>query len=139
MLPCLFLILIQGESCRSTKMADMSQKKVNRLSVGMWGGKFINLEVTDDGASLDFNCAHGMINEPITLDDRGGFNVQGTYVAEGHGPTRQGLESDAANARYSGSVSGDLMNLTITLAESPKRQDTYTLTRGKQGKVSKCG
>ncbi|MEA2175188.1 MAG: hypothetical protein QOD00_2780 [Blastocatellia bacterium] len=137
--PWLLLVLIQGESCRSVKIADMDQKKANRLAGGVWGGKHVNLEVTNEGASVEFDCAHGMINQPIILDARGGFNVQGTYVAEGHGPTREGVEADATSARYKGSLSGDLMTLTVTLAESTKRSDTYTLTRGKQGNVMKCG
>lgn len=120
-------------------MANISGKKIDRVSAGTWGGKHINLEVTDEGASVEFDCARGSISQAIILDDKGRFDVRGTYEAEGHGPTRQGADSDKVNARYAGSVSGDVMTLTVARPESQGGQNSFTLTQGKQGKLWKCG
>lgn len=118
-------------------MANTSEEKVQRLSAGEWGGKHISLEVTANGASLDFDCARGEINQAIVLDSNGRFNVQGTYTREGPGPTRAG-EDQGSTARYSGSVNGDTMTLSVAPANSTNQNNTFTLTRGKAGRVWKC-
>lgn len=119
-------------------MANMSKEKIDRAVTGMWGGTHIGLQATAEGASLEFDCAHGAINQPIVVDDRGRFNVQGTYTAESHGPIRQGREPKDSPARYTGSVSGDTMTLTVVLADTTETNDTFTLVRGKEGKIWKC-
>ncbi|MGB9179784.1 MAG: hypothetical protein WCB68_11115 [Pyrinomonadaceae bacterium] len=118
-------------------MAKTSEEKIQRLSAGGWGGQHVGLEVTTDGATLDFDCAHGEINQAIVLDSDGRFNVQGTYTIEGPGPIRAG-KNYSSSARYSGSVSGDTMTLSVAPANSTAENITFTLTRGKAGRVWKC-
>lgn len=137
MIPFLFLILGQDASCRSSKMAKTTEEKAQRLPAGAWGGMHVGLEVTEEGASLDFDCARGEINQAITLDSNGRFDVQGTFTREGPGPIRAGKDYGSA-ARYSGSVSGDTMTLTVAPANSSASNSTYTLTRGKAGRIWKC-
>jgi hypothetical protein len=45
---------------------------------------------------------------------------------------------DSQPARYSGKVVGDEMSLTVTLTDSRETFDTFTLTRGSQGRIWKC-
>ena len=45
------------------------------------------MHVTDRVASLDFDCARGTIEGPITPNEQGRFDVPGTSVREGPGPT----------------------------------------------------
>lgn len=135
----LFAALGQGNSCQSIKVTHMPEKRADRIPAGVWGGNHVNLEVTDESAMLEFDCAHGSINQPILLDERGRFDAKGTYVAEGHGPARQGAEPESAAARYYGSVSGDTMTLTVELSGASGMKSSYTLTSGRQGKLWKCG
>jgi hypothetical protein len=120
-------------------VTNANQQTGTRLAPGNWGGMHVNLLVTDSGASVSFDCGHGTIGQPIALDDSGRFDVNGTYTEEGPGPTRQGREPPADSARYYGSVSGDTMTLTIARAGSSDKNAPLTLTRGKVGKVGKCG
>lgn len=106
-----------------------------RLTEGIWGGMNIALEVKTENATFEFDCAHGVVTEPILLDKDGRFDVAGSYVAEGQGPAREGNEK-AANARFSGTVHADAMILTV----QPKGADgrKFSLTLGKFGKIHKC-
>jgi phenylpropionate dioxygenase-like ring-hydroxylating dioxygenase large terminal subunit len=137
-IPLLFGLVAQEGGCRSMKVAHMPEKEA-RLKAGMWGGNRINLEVTGDSTLVEFDCAHGTINHPLILDQQGRFEARGTYVAEGHGPTRSGNEPEGSPARYYGSVSGETMSLTVEVGGSAATKTSYTLTHGRQGKLNKCG
>ena len=77
------------------------------------------------------------ISEPILLDSAGRFDVTGSYTRQGPGPIRQGVQRDA-RANYSGSVTGETMQLKVRLEGSSEPVFDLSLTRGKQGKVTKC-
>lgn len=137
-IPLLLGLIGQDGGCQGLKVAHMPEKGV-RLKAGVWGGNRINLEVTDDSTLVEFDCAHGTINHPVILDQQGRFEAKGTYVSEGHGPTRAGSDQEGSPSRYYGSVSGETMSLTVEVGGSSATKTSYTLTRGKQGKLTKCG
>jgi hypothetical protein len=106
------------------------------LATGVWGGQGIALKVSAKGADVEFDCAHGQIAQPITLDKHGDFEVAGTFTAEHGGPMRRDEKIASAPARYSGHVDGDTMSLTVS---PDKRQvGSYTLTRGSPGHITRC-
>jgi hypothetical protein len=94
----------------------------------------IVLEVGAGGATFEFDCAHGVVTEPILLDKDGRFDVIGSYVVEGPGPVRCGEKG--SNARYSGTLHDD----TITLKVKPENSDEtdFSLILRKSGKIHKC-
>jgi hypothetical protein len=96
----------------------------------------VSLEATDKDATLQFDCAHGVINEPISLDQNGNFDVAGSYVREAGGPVREGQEH-VSNARYSGSVRNGAMTLKVRVS-NPEVKGDFSLALGKSGKISKC-
>ena len=106
-----------------------------RLAAGPWGGPKVIFEVTADGADVEFECARGRIAKVITLDGKGGFDVTGTFGAEGRGPTRDG-DSAATKARYRGRVEGDTMTLDVSVGE--RKMGPFTLTRGERPFLRKC-
>ena len=108
------------------------------VPIGTWGGDHIGLEVTDKGAQADFDCAHGSIDEPMTLASDGRFDARGSYTRETPGPLREGQGGQAVPARYSGLVQGSTMTITISLTESGETVGAFTLTRGKTPKITKC-
>src|SRR6266850_6950892 len=59
-----------------------------RPAPGAWGGAGIRLEVTAAGATIEYDCAHGSIDEPIVADGAGRFSAKGTHVREHGGPIR---------------------------------------------------
>ena len=108
------------------------------VAAGPWGGDHIALEVTAKGAQVDFDCAHGSIDEPLTLDGDGRFDAKGLYVAEGPGPQREDQNRQGRPARYTGRVQSSTMTVTISLIESGETVGPFTLTRGRTPKITKC-
>ena len=70
---------------RSIKHAPANR----RLATGIWAGEHISLEVTEQGAKVEYDCAHGTIPRRILVDRRGRFDVAGQHFAEHGGPVRQ--------------------------------------------------
>ncbi len=104
---------------------------------GTWGGDHALLTITATSAELEFDCAHGAMPAPITLD-RGAFDVAGDYVQEHGGPIRTDENAPRQPARYSGTVSGRTMTLRVRLTDTAQDLGTYSLTLGSSGRVFKC-
>ena len=105
---------------------------------GTWGAQGIAMEVTDNGAEIGYDCAHGSITEKIVLDGQGHFSARGRHVREHPGPTRIDEDQNGQPATYRGAVNGDTMNLTVTLTDSNETVGTFTLTRGRGGRLRRC-
>ncbi|MGQ0762355.1 MAG: hypothetical protein ACT4OT_10130 [Acidobacteriota bacterium] len=142
----LALFLWQGSSCRGSKAnsngnssmnANASTSSQSRNLRGTWGGEHIAMEVTDAGATIEYDCAHGRITERIAPDAEGKFAARGFHTRERGGPVRQG-ENDEEPAIYRGSVKDETMTLIVELAENNEAVGTFTLTQGKTGRIRKC-
>ena len=147
-LPLTALMFFQGSSCNSqmktnsnntTNQAAHSGTKAEGLAIGIWGGEHIALEITDSGATIDYDCAHGSITERIVPDRDGKFLVKGFHVKEHPGPVRQDEDTTGQPAIYTGVSNGATVTLTVRLSGTSETVGTYTLTRGKTGRVRKCG
>ena len=106
------------------------------VPAGTWGGDHVLFEVSRKGAEIEFDCAHGQITHPITLDAHGRFNVPGTFTHEHGGPVLRDEKPSSTQARYSGRVAGDAMSLTVMVGK--EKVGTFTLTRGQQPNLMKC-
>jgi hypothetical protein len=111
---------------------------MQRLLPGTWGATHIRIDVGQRSARIDYDCANGTIDGPLTFDSKGRFTWRGTHHREGPGPIREGQESHGSPATYTGSIKGDTMTLTITLSDTNEVVETYTLKRGSNGRVFKC-
>src|ERR1700693_3688193 len=98
------------------------------IATEAWGGEHILLKVSEKGADVEFDCAHGQVTQSITLDKHGDFDAGGTFTPEHGGPVRRDENTPSASARYSGHIDGDTMSLTVTLGT--EKVGTYTLVRG---------
>ena len=105
---------------------------------GNWGGDHVGMQATDRGASLDFDCARGSIDGTSTPDEQGRFDVPGTYVREGPGPTSPD-QLRGKPARYSGKVEGKTMTLSVELSGTDVSIGTFTLVRDRLPRIRKCG
>lgn len=108
------------------------------LPTGIWGGKHISLEVTKTGGLLDYDCAHGTIDEKIVLDPQGSFRVSGRHVEEHGGPVRQSEKSKGDPVFYVGQIKGEKMKLSILRKDNKKAVGSFTLTRGEEPFIVKC-
>ncbi len=111
-------------------------RKADELLPGVWGGQHIRFEVTDDGARIDLDCAHGSLDGKIFVDGAGRFNATAFYQQEHGGPVREEEEARGERVTLTGRVGGSLMTLTITRGRT--KIGTYTLTRGREARVVKC-
>jgi len=119
--------------------AGTRRSGVAQLEKGTWGGQHIGLEVTDSGATIEFDCAHGAIHQRVETDSTGALDLPGTYVRESPGPVREGAKESVHPARYAGRVEGKAMTITITLIDTGENVGTFRLTQGALPRVAKCG
>lgn len=148
--PLMVLILWQGSSCHSTKANKNSTGNVNHSMntnatlpqgsdlKGVWGAQGVSMQVTDAGAQISYDCAHGSISEKIVLDAQGRFSARGHHANEHPGPVRVDEDQNGKAASYRGTVTGNTMELTVTLADSNEVVGTFTLTHGTSGRIRRC-
>jgi len=105
---------------------------------GTWGGEHISLTVLDSTANLEFDCAHGTIDEPISVDTDGNFEVTGIYVIEHGGPIRIDETLEKYPSLYKGRIEGEKMTLILILKDTETEIDTFWLTRGAEPIIYKC-
>jgi hypothetical protein len=103
----------------------------------VWGGDHVDMEMTGTGARLEFDCAHGTIDEALHADASGAFHVKGTFTPERGGPSRDGDAPPVTKVTYAGTIKDDTMTLRIVV-DGQDRPGTYELTRGRPGNVRKC-
>src|SRR5438093_12502937 len=48
-----------------------------RVAPGDWGAQHVAFSVSEQGAAVEFDCAHGRIEGPLRLDRRGRFEAEG--------------------------------------------------------------
>jgi hypothetical protein len=106
--------------------------------LGGWGGDHVSLTVGETSSHLEFDCAHADIPGALTVTHAGLLAAAGTFVREHGGPIRVGEPLDQHPALFTGTVSGDVMSLTIRLTDVDESLGPFTLARGASGPVFKC-
>lgn len=119
-------------------LAEGTKHKIRQVPPGVWGGEHIRLEVGEQTASVEYDCAHGVIKGPLVVNSHGNFNLEGTHAREHGGPVRRGESVDTHPALYSGSINGRQMKLTVVLKDTKESVGTFTLVRGENGHIWKC-
>ncbi len=79
---------------------------MNDSIIGIWSGKHITLEISEDGANVDYDCAAGKIDGKIKLGANNSFNILGTYLEEKGGPVRPADQTKAIAVRFVGKIKG---------------------------------
>lgn len=111
-------------------------QKMRHISTGLWGGPHISMKVGAKSATIEYDCANGVINGPLTIDASGNFKLRGTHRAERGGPIRADESNEGHPATYSGSIKGNEMTLTLKVGDGD--EETFTLEKGKEGELFKC-
>jgi hypothetical protein len=114
----------------------VSAISMQRIPTGVWGGDHVRVEVGAKSATIEYDCAHGLIEGPLEIDANGRFNLRGTHTPERGGPIRSDDKPRSLAATYVGSITGDKMTLTLKL--SGAEDETFTLGKGKEGNLFKC-
>lgn len=135
-----FMIAVPANSCGKERMSEKAKTesalKDQRVPEGKWGGQHVRLEVSGNGAEFEFDCAHGRMTGPLTLQN-GRFATTGTFVRE-VGPVRLDDSEKGQRVYFKGEVQGSRMTLIFSLAEDFSEAETFTLTRGVEARLFKC-
>jgi hypothetical protein len=137
----LLIFLFTGTLLLPTQpAANLTQGRNGDASPDTWGGRDISMEMMPQGATVQFDCASGVVLEPIKANAKGEFVARGTYTPQHGGPVTLANPPRDLPATYKGSIQGDTMQLQVLLADKYKDQapDPFTLTRGKSGRVVLC-
>jgi hypothetical protein len=105
--------------------------------MGVWGGAHAAIEFQGGLADVQFDCASGTIDEPITPGAGGKFLAKGTYRAGAPGPIRVGQIFTSQPARYSGDVVEHVMTLNVAL-EDGTTLGPFTMTEGQAPQLTRC-
>jgi len=101
---------------------------------GTWGGENAGLIATDTSAHVHIGCTLGDTGTPIRPDVYGHFDVTGTYNVDAY-PVDRGIIHPA---RFTGSVSGNELTLTVTLTDNGTVLGPVKLQQGKEPKMGPC-
>ena len=118
--------------------ASCSPTAPDRVTAGTWGGDHIRLDVTATGATTEYDCAHGTIDAALVLDRDGRFSVMGTHTIEHGGPVRIDEPANRHPARYDGQLTGDVLQLTVTMTDTQERLDSFNVQFGAAPRLLKC-
>jgi hypothetical protein len=142
---------VSHDEKRRNKAKGEMTEKMTTIAEGIWGGSFIQLSITESGAVVEFDCAHGTVDQKIVPDEYGRFDVSGNYEDEAGGPGRNVTAADedgtvrpssahdnAQAARYTGRITAQKMTLTITLTKTGRSIGTFTLQQGRISRLRKC-
>jgi hypothetical protein len=95
---------------------------------GMFGGNNAGLMADDTSAHLHISCTYGDVHQPIVLDLNSRFDVPGEQNITAH-PVDLGILHPA---RFTGSIDGRTMTLTVTLTDTTVTLGPVVLTFNKQ-------
>ena len=111
-------------------------QKMQRIAKGSWGGQHISMNVSAKSATIEYDCATGVIDGPLVVDADGSFNLRGKHRMERGGPVRADEQPSDQPATYTGTIKGNTMTLTLKVGDSD--EETFTLEKGKPGELVKC-
>ena len=130
MLPLLLLGVWQSDEGR--------RGKLRRVPDGVWGGEHMGLWVEKGRARVEYDCARGTIEERLTVDRRGRFNVKGTHRKEHGGPVRIDEQRAGQPAGYTGTLVGQTLTITVTLQDTHETIGTFRLMHNQEPLLVKC-
>ena len=122
----------------SLAAAGCTTNPTSVIAPGAWGGSHVNMHVTSAGARLEYDCAEGVIEEPLRPDAEGRFTATGLHTPGHGGPIRAGEILPAFRARYDGHVEGEQMSLLVTFTETGVELGSFELRRGRSGLLVRC-
>ena len=120
----------------ATYFAVTGVPKMQRIPIGNWGGQHINIKVTAQSATVEYDCATGVIQGPLVIDRNGNFKLHGKHRMERGGPVRADETPKDLPATYTGSVRGNTMTLNLKVSDA--EVETFRLEKGKEGELFKC-
>lgn len=108
------------------------------IVTGQWGGRQVGLFLGAAGGNLEYDCASGRIEGPLSVDSDGRFTALGYHTPGEGGPERQGHVLPRLPAVYSGRVWGDVMTLLVRVPSVDLEIGPLSLQRNAQPIILRC-
>ena len=126
-------------ACFVTGCGESATGPTEIVAPGVWGNDQLVLTATASGATIESGCDSGRIEGPVATDQSGGFSLPGTYAFGRGGPSQAGDPPlKAHSARYVGRITGQTMELTISLPELPRTLGPFQLSFGRKNLLDRC-
>ncbi|MFD0738824.1 hypothetical protein ACFQZQ_05975 [Lysobacter koreensis] len=103
---------------------------------GRWGGAHVDLQLSQSGGRIEYDCAEGTLDAAVVPAADGSFRVPGRHVHGHGGPARIGERLPSRPALYEGRVDGDRMQLRIRV--DADTLGPYSVQRGAAAQLFKC-
>jgi hypothetical protein len=122
------------------ELGDNTAESGEPVRPGSWGGEHVAMNVTHAGATLEFDCAFGRIDESLITRRDGQFEVPGVVMLEVGGPVAPAQPSpEPLAALYRGRIDGSRMVLTVMLQSwQDKPFGVFLLGFGQRPQLDKC-
>ena len=111
-------------------------QRMHQIAKGVWGGPHISMQVGPRSATIEYDCATGVINGPLVVDSKGDFKLHGTHHRQHGGPVRADEDESGQPATFTGTIKGNVMTLNLKLDNA--EVETFSLEHGNEGEVFKC-
>jgi hypothetical protein len=104
------------------------------VAAGIWGGDNAGLIADDTSAHVHIGCTYGNVHRRIVADAGGRFDVPGEHNITAY-PVGPGILHPA---RFTGSIIGSMMTLTVTLTDTTVTLGPVSLAFGKEPRMGPC-
>jgi len=105
-------------------------------TIGNWGTNKMTISISLKRIKINYECAHGEINEPLVLDKNGTFNVVGTHIQESGKDLGKGEVSEPV--RYQGEFKNNELKISVTNVNTGELIISTTLQKNPNKHVLKC-
>ena len=125
--------------CVLVAIPGQADSLLKSIAPGSWGGEYIRMVITAVGATVEYDCAWGAIDEPLLVNKDGNFEALGIHVFERGGPIRRGEPPPEQHAvLYRGWTDGRQMRVTVNLLDTGENVGTFSLGLGRLPQIEKC-
>lgn len=115
-----------------------SSQRTTPVAKGDWGATGVSVNVSDAGASIEFDCANATITKQLRVKRDGSFAAYGNFMRSGPGPVRIGDDDKGRPVVFKGKVKHKTMAFRMTDAKTGESLGDYTVTQGRSSRLHRC-
>lgn len=116
----------------------MAQQRQTPVAPGVWGGTGIRIVIEKKLVSIEYDCAVGEIPQPLKVDRRGKFSVDGTHERLLPGALRPQFQPKPLAVRYEGTITGRTIKFKVVGKETDEMIGEFTARLGADAGVRGC-
>jgi hypothetical protein len=127
-------IVLAGLALVLLRDCELASPRFHGPIEGTWGGENAGLIAFDTTAHVHIGCTAGDTKQALVADEQGRFDVPGRYNITLY-PVARGPDHPA---RFSGSIDGRVMTLSVTLTDTAVTLGPVELVLGREPRMGPC-